>query len=141
MRLRNSMTNEERDARAAEHQLRLAARREHADHVAEIALTGSIAGAAVGALAGPPGAITGAVIGGLAGALAGGAMDNQGKREHLRNRELDATIGVMDGDIGAASPSQPPSRRSFVSAASSGVAGAGGGGGRGGDGPIGPSSD
>lgn len=130
----------EREARETERALRLSARRQHVDHVAEVALAGTVAGAAVGAMAGPVGALAGAVMGGLAGAMAAGAMDQQAQKESARNAELDDTIGVTRGDLGAASPSQPPSRRSFVSAASAG-AGSGGTGGRGGEGPIGPSSD
>ena len=130
----------ERETRAAERALRLAARRQHVDHIAEVALAGTIGGAAVGTLGGPAAAIIGAVFGGVAGALAAGAMDSQSERERVRTAELDETIGVTGGDLGAASPSQPPSRRGFVSAASAGISG-GGGGGRGGDGPIGPSSD
>jgi hypothetical protein len=49
---------------------------------------------------------------------------------------------VMGGDMGAASPSQPPSRRSFVSFASAGIGGVGAGGGtRSGDGPIPPPAE
>src|SRR5688500_3845218 len=54
----------ERETRAAEREIRLAARRQHVDHVAEVALAGTVAGAAVGALAGPAGALAGAVMGG-----------------------------------------------------------------------------
>lgn len=132
----------ERETRATERALRLAARRQHVDHIAEVALAGTIGGAAVGTLGGPAAALIGAVFGGLAGAMAAGAMDSQAERERLRTAELDETIGVTSGDLGAASPSQPPSRRSFVSAASAGISSTGGGGGRGrGEGPIGPSSD
>lgn len=135
----NFWQRSEREGVLAERDLRVAAWRHHTDRVCEVTLAGTVAGAFAGALAGPPGIVIGGIIGALTGALAGGAMDAQSLRERIRDAELDATIGVTSGDLGAASPSQPPSRRSFVSMASAGVSGSGGGGAA--DGPIGRSAE
>lgn len=124
---RNNEDRLDRDGRQAERELRVLSWRHHTDRVAEMALAGTVAGALAGAVAGPVGALAGAALGGIVGALAGGAMDNQGTVDRMRDEALDKTIGVVGGDLGAASPSQPPSRRSFVSPASAGAGGGGGG--------------
>ena len=131
-----------REGYDAERELRAASWRHHTDRVAEVMLAGLVAGGLTGAIAGPVGIVVGAVIGGIVGALAGGTMDDQDVRDRFRHGELDRTIGVTGGDIGAASPSQPPSRRSFVSFASAGIGGVGASGGsRQGEGPISPPAE
>lgn len=90
----------------------------------EVAL-GVVAGAAVGAMAGPPGAVVGAVIGAAAGAVGAAAASIDDANREENEAELDDTIGVSGGDLGAPSLKHPPSKRGTFSAAS---AGAGGGG-------------
>jgi phage tail tape-measure protein len=91
-------------------------------HEAEGAASGALAGAALGAAAGPPGMIAGAVIGGIAGAAAGAALDTASSREEARTRELDAEIGVTEGDLGAPNLKHPPAKVGAYSGASSGAA-------------------
>jgi outer membrane lipoprotein SlyB len=79
-------------------------------HEAEGGAFGAIGGAVVGAGAGLPGAIAGAVVGGIAGALAGAAVDSDGTDRDARTRELDAEIGVTEGDLGAPNLAHPRSR-------------------------------
>ncbi|HZF51079.1 MAG TPA: hypothetical protein VE093_20615 [Polyangiaceae bacterium] len=85
-------------------------------------LAGMAAGAVTGAIAGPPGMIAGAVLGSAMGAAAGIALDAQNLEESRKDEELDRDIGVVDGNIGEASPNQPPITRGTFSAASMGVA-------------------
>jgi hypothetical protein len=84
-------------------------------------LAGMAAGAAMGAMAGPPGLIAGAVIGSAIGAAASIALDAQDAENHQKDEALDRDIGVIDGDLGAAPPNQPPVTRGAFSAASMGV--------------------
>jgi hypothetical protein len=85
-------------------------------------VAGAVAGAAVGAMAGPPGMVIGGLMGGVTGAVAGGALADDAERRHAHANEVDHDIGVNGGDMGAASPNQPPAR---IGAFSSGSAGAG----------------
>jgi len=78
---------------------------------------GAIGGAALGAMAGPPGAVAGAVIGGIVGALACAAIQNEAIEISERQRELDAELGISDGDIGAPNLEHPPSERGAFSTA------------------------
>lgn len=64
-------------------------------------ITGGVVGTTIGAIAGPPGAIAGGAIGTAVGMLAGIALDNEGERVSLHDRELDTDIGVTSGDLGA----------------------------------------
>jgi outer membrane lipoprotein SlyB len=80
------------------------------EHEAEAGASGALVGAAVGSAAGPPGAIAGAVIGAVAGAMAGSVIDAQATRRATHTRELDAEIGVSEGDIGAPNLKHPPGR-------------------------------
>lgn len=91
-------------------------------HEAEGSASGALAGAVVGAAAGPPGAVAGAIVGGVAGALAGAAMDTDATVQSQRTRELDETIGVMGGEIGAPNLEHPPAKVGRYSLASTGVA-------------------
>lgn len=90
-------------------------------HEAEGSASGALAGALVGAAAGPPGAVAGAIVGGVAGALAGAAMDTDAAIQAERTRELDETIGVMDGEMGAPNLEHPPAKIGRYSLASTGV--------------------
>ena len=89
-------------------------------------LSGAVAGAALGAIAGPVGALAGGLVGTAIGAIAGQTLDAKDAEETLRDQQLDRDIGVTEGDLGAASPDQPPARRGVYSAASAGVSGSGG---------------
>ncbi len=89
-------------------------------------VAGAAAGAAVGAIAGPVGAIAGGLVGTAIGALAGQTLDEKDAEETEHDQKLDRDIGVTKGDLGAASPDQPPARRGVYSAASAGVSGGGG---------------
>ncbi|HEY6459636.1 MAG TPA: glycine zipper domain-containing protein [Polyangiaceae bacterium] len=89
---------------------------------AEGLASGALVGAAFGAMAGPPGAIAGAILGGVAGTLAGAAMDTEDARIAKHEQELDETIGVIGGQMGAPNLDHPPpSRRAWYSEASMGV--------------------
>jgi nucleotide-binding universal stress UspA family protein len=95
---------------------------ETAHHAEEVlAISGAVAGATVGIVAGPPGVAIGTVIGAAMGMAAGKTLDNEDKRKHLREEQLDRAIGVSGGDLGAAPPNQPPARVGAYSAASAGV--------------------
>jgi hypothetical protein len=74
------------------------------------AISGAVSGAVVGAFAGPPGAILGGTLGLAAGALAGSVLEIADQRASRRERELDATIGITQGAIGA----PEASRRGFA---------------------------
>ncbi len=89
-------------------------------------LAGAVAGAAIGAIAGPGGAIAGGLLGTAIGAIAGQTLDQKDTEESEHDQQLDRDIGVTEGDLGAASPDQPPARRGVYSAGSAGVSGAGG---------------
>jgi phage tail tape-measure protein len=78
------------------------------------AVAGELAGALVGSVAGPAGAVAGMVIGSVAGGLAGKVLDDEARRTSAHDAELDDTIGVTHGDLGApaapapaATPSNP----------------------------------
>lgn len=88
---------------------------------AEGGVSGALAGAVVGAGAGPAGIVAGTVIGGVAGALAGAAMDTESSRQAARRRELDAQIGVSEGELGAPNLEHPCATVGAYSAQSAGV--------------------
>ncbi len=87
-------------------------------------VSGAIAGAALGAIAGPVGAIAGGLVGTAIGAVAGQTLDEERVIDGEHDMQLDRDIGVTEGDLGAASPNQPPPRRGVYSGASAGVSGA-----------------
>jgi hypothetical protein len=89
-------------------------------HEIEGAASGALAGAVMGSIAGPPGVVAGAIIGGAAGAVAGATLDTESTREGAHTRELDATIGVTKGTIGAPNLAHPPAKIGALSAASAG---------------------
>jgi hypothetical protein len=65
-------------------------------------------GIVTGMMGGPVGLVLGVAIGGVAGFFAGAAMFRDARRRDARNRELDAIIGVTEGDLGAAPVAMPP---------------------------------
>jgi hypothetical protein len=95
-------------------------------HGGEVAVirSGAVAGAATGAIAGPPGMIVGGALGGVAATLATAIVEVEEHARAEHDAKLDEAIGVIDGDLGAASPNAPPAR---IGAFSSGSSGAGGG--------------
>lgn len=81
----------------------------HALHTGDAAvMAGEIAGAVVGSIAGPVGVVAGMVVGGLAGTAVGAGLEADEKRHRVRDEELDETIGVIGGDMGAVQPGPPP---------------------------------
>ena len=56
---------------------------------------GAIVGSVTGAIAGPPGILAGAVIGAFIGLLAGVVGEQEDRRSALKERRLDAEIGVI----------------------------------------------
>lgn len=85
--------------------------------VALDAAAGAAAGAIAGTLAGPIGMAIGAVIGGFVGGAAGVAVESADQEQSLRDEQLDREIGVSGGNLGEASPDQPPSHGRFRAAA------------------------
>lgn len=78
---------------------------------------GAIGGAGMGALvAGPPGAIAGAVIGAAAGTLTAWASEANAIDDAAHDRQLDAEIGVSEGDLGAPGLEHPPAKVGALSA-------------------------
>lgn len=73
-------------------------------------------GIVTGMMAGPVGLILGIAIGGAAGFFAGAAMFRDARRREARNRELDAIIGVSEGDLGAAPVAMPREERESATA-------------------------
>jgi len=88
------------------------------EHEVEGGLSGAVAGAVFGAMAGPPGIAAGAVIGAVAGALAGGALDDEAAADTQRTSELDETIGMTGGELGAPNLRHPPAKVGAYSSAS-----------------------
>ena len=64
-------------------------------------------GIVTGMMGGPVGLVLGIALGGIAGFFAGAAMFRDARRREARNRELDAIIGVSEGDLGAAPVAMP----------------------------------
>jgi hypothetical protein len=87
------------------------------------ALAGEIAGAIVGGVAGPAGAVAGMILGAVAGEVATDAFEWESERSRRHEASLDQEIGVIGGDLGAASADAPPARIGAPSAASLGVGG------------------
>jgi uncharacterized membrane protein len=70
--------------------------------------------------------IAGAVIGGAVGIVAGHRLEKDDALASDHDAELDHTIGISGGDIGAASPKQPPAVRGTYSGSSAGASPGGG---------------
>lgn len=85
------------------------------EHEAEGAASGALAGGVMGAGAGPVGIAAGAIIGGIAGAIAGAVLDEDATDQAERTRELDATIGLTGGDLGAPNLKHPKEGRAVLS--------------------------
>ncbi len=90
-----------------------------------VAAAGAIAGASIGAIAGPPGMIAGALLGGAVGSIAGHRLEKEDAFASQHDADLDEAIGVVGGDLGAASPHQPPAVRGAYSGGSAGTGGQG----------------
>ncbi len=92
------------------------------DAVVDVAaLSGAVAGATMGAIAGPPGMVAGGAFGAIVGALAGATLEREDVKRTKHDVDLDKEIGVIDGQMGAASPDAPPARIGAYSAGSAGV--------------------
>jgi hypothetical protein len=87
----------------------------------EAGAAGALAGATIGAIAGPPGAVAGAVVGAIAGAVTGHAVEKAHERREADDRELDAVIGVSEGELGAPNLKHPPATVGAYSGSSMGV--------------------
>jgi hypothetical protein len=92
----------------------------------EVAL-GVVSGAVIGAMAGLPGAVAGAVIGGAAGVVGAIASGRDAAKHEADDAELDETIGVSSGEMGAPNLKHPPPTSGAYSASSAGVATGGSG--------------
>jgi hypothetical protein len=97
----------------------------HALAASEVGL-GAVSGAVIGAMAGPPGIAIGAAIGAAAGAIGAAASSIADANREKNEAELDDTIGLSGGDLGAPSLKHPPSKRGVYSAASAGIGAPGG---------------
>lgn len=107
-------------------------------HDVALDLAGALGGAAIGAVAGPIGMVAGGILGVVAGATTGAVLDEADEVTRAAGEELDETIGVVGGDLGAASPNAPKARvGAFSTASSGGSAGTGATS----DGPIPPPED
>lgn len=75
----------------------------HDEHVAVEAATiaGAASGAVAGAIAGPAGLVIGGVVGAALGMVAGQAIEDGDIEASAHDRELDDTIGVTRGSVGA----------------------------------------
>ncbi|HEY1959062.1 MAG TPA: hypothetical protein VGH28_25790 [Polyangiaceae bacterium] len=62
---------------------------------------GAVVGAVTGAIAGPPGVVAGAVIGWLIGLLAGVVGEQEDRRAALKERRLDAELGITAAHVPA----------------------------------------
>jgi hypothetical protein len=65
--------------------------------------------------------VAGAVIGGIVGALASVAIQNDAYDIAEHDAELDAELGISEGDIGAPNLEHPPAERGAFSAANCGA--------------------
>jgi len=90
-------------------------------HEAEGGASGALTGVVLGAAAGPPGMVAGAIIGGMVGAVAGSVLHAASLSKASRARELDAQIGVSDGDLGAPNLEHPAAKTGVCSTASLGL--------------------
>lgn len=83
-------------------------------------LFGALVGGVTGAIAGLPGAVVGAIIGGLVGLLAAVVAAREDVRASIRDRALDAEIGVTRGSLGTKWVRHVPARVAAYSFPSSG---------------------
>ncbi len=87
------------------------------------ALSGAVAGGIAGAVGGPVGVAIGGAIGGAVGAAAGAVLEGVEHAKAVHDASLDQDIGVIGGDLGAASPDAPKARIGAFSGGSSGGGG------------------
>ena len=87
------------------------------------AVSGAVAGGVAGAVAGPPGVIIGSMLGCAIGAAAGVVLEGAEHANVEHDAMLDSDIGVIGGDLGAASPTAPSARIGAFSSGSTGSAG------------------
>lgn len=113
------MSKEARQGRATEATAGLP--RHHAGGPGLGVLAGEIAGGVVGSAAGPAGAVAGMIVGAIAGEVVGEVLQQESARTTLHDQELDAAIGVIGGDLGAARPGAPRARIGAPSLASLGL--------------------
>ncbi|MEO8875112.1 MAG: hypothetical protein ABI461_05950 [Polyangiaceae bacterium] len=92
------------------------------EHDAGGAAAGAIVGATAGAIAGPAGSIAGAIVGALAGGIAVAAIERSDKANEAHGRELDETIGVSGGELGAPNLKHPAAKIGAYSGSSTGGA-------------------
>jgi hypothetical protein len=104
---------------------RIAGKRSAAGPVAIELAAGAAVGALTGVIAGPTGAAIGAVIGGVIGVAAGVAVARGKRDQRIHDAQLDREIGVFGGNLGEASPNQPPPKLGLYHAASVGVTSSG----------------
>jgi hypothetical protein len=92
-------------------------------HRVQGGMVGGLTGAGLGLLAGGPvGAIAGLAIGGAVGALTAWALDANAVEAAWHDQQLDADIGVTNGDLGSPNLEHPPAK---IGAFSREVSGAG----------------
>lgn len=87
------------------------------------AIVGALGGIAFGFVAGPIGMLIGGLLGAVGGAGAGDAVSKIEEHHTLHEEIFDEEIGIIDGNLGAASPDQPPAWIGAYSMASAGVSG------------------
>lgn len=85
------------------------------------AVIGALGGMALGVLAGPSGLLIGGLLGALGGAGIGDALSTIQDHASLHEERVDEELGIIDGNLGAASPDQPPAWIGAYSAGSAGV--------------------
>lgn len=86
------------------------------------AVLGALGGSALGAFLGPAGILVGALLGAIGGGGIGDALGKIQEHRTLHDELVDEEIGVIDGNVGVASPDQPPALIGAYSAGSAGVA-------------------
>ena len=84
-------------------------------------VSGAVAGAATGAIAGPPGMLVGGALGGVGAAIATAVIENAEHDKAVHEEAIDKDIGVIDGQMGAGHPDDPPARIGAFSAGSAGA--------------------
>ena len=97
------------------------ARRPHG-YEAMVGLLGAVAGAGLGAaVAGPAGALVGLIVGAAMGAGTGWIAADRARVDSHHDLQLDRSIGVTEGDIGAPGLEHPPARIGALSKEASGA--------------------
>jgi len=86
------------------------------------AVLGALGGIALGVLLGPAGILVGGLLGAIGGAGIGDALGKIQEHRTIHEELVDEELGVIDGNVGVASPDQPPAWIGAYSAGSAGVA-------------------